>query len=383
MPYLSGTDVERIKQARNCVVGQLAERAERFPAFGPVYPWTLVNRAQSYVFDLPPESLRRIRLHTDAMNGTLGAYEYQHSPFLDGATYCRDTGYLFLGEGVPMDKWAREYDLPGMEEIKFGVQYEGLTVGNLTGPRQQNICNLYRLLNGKEDRLIFLEIGAGYGSFALDARRILPDCAYVIVDLPETLLYSAAYLSAHRPDLRAYVYAPGDDPAEVLANPDSFDLAFIPNYLAPAIEALPHIDIGFNSISFPEMAEETVRQYLSLVAPKLRRFFMSVNYRQPADVKHIGVDNLLAERFHLFPAPEDYRSQLDLSDAEYDDHNFRPTFICGTDACPPLGAVELRCVSAAFGHMKLRNFGGRAALERMGGRRKPAGLRRLLQKFGG
>ncbi|MDO9099309.1 MAG: putative sugar O-methyltransferase, partial [Caldisericota bacterium] len=299
MPFLNGTDVDRIEQARNHVVAQITERIDRFPAFCPVFPWTLVNRAQSYIFDLPPESLRRIRLHADAMNGILGASEYLR--IADGATFCKDTGYLFLGEGVPIDKWAREYDLPGMEDVKFGVQYKDLIVGSMTGQRQQNICNLYRMIGDEAERLIFVEIGAGYGSFALDMRRILPDCAYVIVDLPETLLYSAAYLSAHRPDLRAYIYAPGDDPGAVLAHPDSFDLAFIPNYRASMIDALPHIDIGFNSVSFPEMTEEAVRQYLTLIAPKLRRFFMSVNYRQPADVKHRGVDNLLAERFRLFP----------------------------------------------------------------------------------
>jgi|GEM_PF-4674191 len=182
MPFLNGADVDRIEQARNHVVAQIAERNDRFPEFCPVFPWTLVNRAQSYVFDLPSESLRRIRLHADAMNGMLGAGEYLR--IADGATFCKDTGYLFLGEGVPIDKWAREYDLPGMEDVKFGVQYKDLIVGTMTGHRQQNICNLYRMLGSETERLIFVEIGAGYGSFALDMRRILPDCAYVIVDLP-------------------------------------------------------------------------------------------------------------------------------------------------------------------------------------------------------
>jgi hypothetical protein len=391
MPLLSGTDaVKRIEQARNIIIRQLAERDAQFPEFGPVFPWTLVNRAQSYVFDLPAEALRRVRLHADAMNGTLGSYEYLHYPTLNGEIFCRDTGYLFLGEDVPVDMWAREYDLPGMEELKFGVQYKGLTVGSLTGPRQQNICNLYRLMKASpkpEQRLVFVEIGAGYGSFALDARRVLPDCTYVIVDLPETILYSASYLSAHRPDLRAYVYAPGDDITTVLKNVEEYDLAFIPNYRASAIEALPYIDIGFNAISFPEMAQETVEQYLGLIAPKLRRFFISVNYRQPADIRHAGIDNLLSKRFQLFPTPHDYRSQLKISDTAYDDHNFRPTFIGVTEACLPLGDVELRCVSTTFGHVKIRNLAGHAVLskDRIENNDKgPAAvLRKLLRKVAG
>jgi hypothetical protein len=384
MPFLAGVDVDRIEQARKHILAQISERNDRFPTFGPVFPWTLVNRAQSYVFELPAESLRRIRLHADAMNGIRGSEEYLR--LADAETFCRETAYLFLGEGVPMDKWAREYDLPGMEDLKFGVQYKGLVVGSMTGQRQQNICNLYRVLDGDTARMVFVEVGAGYGSFALDMRQILPDSAYVIVDLPETLFYSSVYLSAHRPDLRTYVYAPGDDPAGVLAQPDSFDLAFIPNYRATAIDALPHIDIGFNSVSFPEMPEAAVRQYLKLIAPKLRRFFMSVNYRQPADTRHVGVDNLLAEQFRLYPKPEDYRTQLGLSDAQYDHHNFRPTFIGITDACPPLNDFELRSFDPVWGHLRIRKSGDQATIEDMKAAatapKKPTVLKRLLRHMG-
>lgn len=113
---------------------------------------------------------------------------------------------------------------------------------------------------------------------------------------------------------------------------------------------------------------------------------MSVNYRQPADVKHSGVDNLLAERFRLFPTPEDYRVQMGLSEDDYNHHNFRPTFIGVTDACPPLKDFELHWVHPTWGHIKIRKSGDRATLDEVKGiRPKPAPnmFQRLLHRFGG
>jgi hypothetical protein len=262
---------------------------------------------------------------------------------------------------VPSELWAREPDIPGKEEIKLGCNFRGLTINAATVIRQQNICNLYRLLKAStapSGRSVFLEIGAGYGSFALDALRMLGDCCYVIVDIPETLIYSAVYLSVHRPDLRVYTYSPGDDLDAVLADITAFDIAFIPNYRAEALDALPYIDIGFNALSFPEMDNETARKYLSIVAPKLRRFFLSVNYcvgfARPTSA---GTDELLAERFDVFPSRADYIQWVG-SEAAYRNHEFRPTIVGVTPSCTPMGDVELRGVGREMGRLMVRKIDG-------------------------
>ncbi len=350
---------------------EVAERDAQFPAYAPVYPWNLVTKAHSYIFDLPAKALRQIRLHADTINGTLGSNYYISFPRINGAAAVDANGYLFCGEGVPSGAWAREHDIPGMEDLRFGFEYKGLTLCDLTVARQQNVCNLYRLLKAspkRSDRFVFVEIGAGYGSFALDALGVLGDCAYIIADLPETLVYSAAYLITHCPDLRAYVYAPGDDVA-ALAKVGDYDLAFIPNYRAHAIGYLPHVDIGFNAISFPEMGPTSTKEYIGLIVPKLRRFFMSVNQRyfNQADADPVvGVDAILAEQMHLFPSLREYDAQLGISEADHDNRNFWPTLIGTTEACAPIHDVELRCVSPTFGRARIRgaSLTGDAVIER-------------------
>jgi hypothetical protein len=355
MPILAASDcTERIEEVRRAVVAQIQERNSRFPDKKPVFPWTLVTAAYSYLYELPAKSLRQIRLHADTINGTLAAYYYLNFPQIDGEGAVESNGYTFLAEGAPMNVWAREYDIPGMPDLRLGYEYKGLTICDITVPRQQNVCNLYRLLQASPalpGRRVFVEIGAGYGSFALDATQALGDCAYVIVDLPETILYSAIYLGIHRPDARIYLYAPGDDIAAELAKIDAYDLAFVPNYQATALECLPHVDVGFNAVSFPEMGQSNTREYVSLIAPKLRRFFMSINhcyFRQDDADPLIGVNDILAERMNVFPQLRDYREQLGISDANLHDISFWPTLVGFTDQCVPISGVELRCVSRVF-----------------------------------
>ena len=56
-----------------------------------------------------------------------------------------------------------------------------------------------------------LEIGGGYGGFAHHFKRVIPQSTYVIVDLPETLLFSATYLRLMNPDKRVHIYDPEDN----------------------------------------------------------------------------------------------------------------------------------------------------------------------------
>ncbi len=46
---------------------------------------------------------------------------------------------------------------------------------------------------------IIVELGAGYGRLAYVARRLMPDCTYVILDLPEALMCSSSWLSRALP----------------------------------------------------------------------------------------------------------------------------------------------------------------------------------------
>jgi putative sugar O-methyltransferase len=53
----------------------------------------------------------------------------------------------------------------------------------------------WRLYKGSSQPRLILELGAGYGRLAYVFRKALPDCTYVIVDLPEALTCSSYWLT--------------------------------------------------------------------------------------------------------------------------------------------------------------------------------------------
>jgi hypothetical protein len=312
--------------------------------------------------------LRQIRLHADTINGTLGANYYLNVSQWSAEESAAQSGYIFLGEDVPVALWPSEMPIAGLEDVEYGYKYRDKIVCDVTVLRQQSLGNIYRLLKAspaQTDRFVFVEIGAGYGAFALDMMRMIGNAAYVVVDLPETLIFSACYLATHLKNVRIYVYVPGEDPATWLANTAAYDLALIPNYRAEAIAGLPYVDIAYNSVSFPEMGPTNARSYLQMIAPRLRRFMMSVNdrhFRQGRGTPTSpSVDDVLAEQFTLFPKPSEYDQQLGLTDADHFDMNFRPTLIGTTDRCLPVAGAEIRCATLNFGHVLVRGASLRSA----------------------
>jgi hypothetical protein len=109
--------------------------------------------------------------------------------------------------------------------------------------RQQTICNLCRLLKSAPAlprRFLFVEVGAGYGSFALARSTCCGTRPTFIVDLPETLTFWGGLPADLEPGRWAYVYAPGDDLDAKLARVNENDIAFVPNYRASALGHLSH-----------------------------------------------------------------------------------------------------------------------------------------------
>jgi len=107
-------------------------------------------------------------------------------------------------------------------------------------------------------RYVVVEIGGGFGGIAYILKRALPDLHYVIVDLPSSLAFSAAYLSATRPDARIAFF---DGRSEPDLDKD-YDFLFVPHYAwADLIDLLPRADLGLNTLSFAEMTEAQVDGY--------------------------------------------------------------------------------------------------------------------------
>ena len=134
----------------------------------------------------------------------------------------------------------------------------------------------------------YLEIGAGYGSFAAILHRKFGFSRMVFVDLPEGLLQTAYYLKKSFPDLILVFDAVGFEDLDqnatcaVFLTPDA-DLSEI------------NFDLVVNARSFSEMRQIDIDRYFSVInAASVGSIFLNLNrYR-----KQTSGDDLW---FHRFP----------------------------------------------------------------------------------
>ena len=123
----------------------------------------------------------------------------------------------------------------------------------------------------KDDRVVFCELGAGYGRLADVVLSAMPNASYFIFDLPESLLLSQHYLTERHPDAKAALYP---ESAEVLGSEEalrSYRLVFA---LPHMMSRLPSgaVDVFANIYSFMEMGREQIEEYFRCIdhlAPKI------------------------------------------------------------------------------------------------------------------
>ncbi|MEZ5958377.1 MAG: putative sugar O-methyltransferase [Hyphomonadaceae bacterium] len=346
------SNVFRIEAARAAILSQIAERDRDHPADTPMFPWNLAVRAMSYVLSLPAEQLCSIRLHCDIFLGThTGQTLFMNSDPSKG--WVADH-WRWLGEGVDPALWALEPVIPALGQ-SIGLQLPEGVVNDVTVDIQRYLCNLIRL--GLRDDQHVVEIGAGYGGLAhavLRARRV----RYTIIDLPETLIYSAAFLLHHFPEKRAYIYQPGDEPSAA----NAADLVFLPNYRA---DWLVPCDVAVNTVSFPEMSRHALRAYIALLAERLapQGYLMSVNYNGDRG-DGLGVPEFIAEGLDAAPTVAQLKADLSLSDSEYAHILCRPTIVAGRkgeDWIQRLHGVELRDITLS--RRLITKFGSKNRVE--------------------
>ncbi len=114
-----------------------------------------------------------------------------------------------------------------------------------------------------------LEIGAGYGALAYYIQRAVPGVRYTVLDIPESLVYSAVYLS--------------------VLNPDAATI-FLPNYEFPAlVQDNQQFDLVINTLSMTEMSEQQVRTYCEGIKTLIGA--SGVFFEQNQDGRHVGLLN--------------------------------------------------------------------------------------------
>jgi putative sugar O-methyltransferase len=107
---------------------------------------------------------------------------------------------------------------------------------------------------------IIVELGAGYGRLAYVCRRMMPECTYVILDLPEALICAQSWLSRVLPD-EVVTYRVGRDWQSIdrarLAGGKVF--LFLPHKIESIVDDIA--DVFVNIYSFAEMPRTVIENY--------------------------------------------------------------------------------------------------------------------------
>jgi len=314
---------DKIENLKRNVTQMLLERNEQTrKADGqPLSPiWSEALSVLDYAINLSPKNFLNIRFHTDLFTGEpICMYWHPHPP-IDPEKYAGAFGYRFLTEDIPEAYWVSEPEVPG-SSIPLGINYRGKIINQPTIRYQRCISNLY--LAGilpqfleKEGNSIILEVGGGHGGLAHALGSILTGkSTYIIIDLPEMLLFSGGYLIVNNPQKNIYLYEKSTFTPEFLKEEiHDYDYVLIPNYVVKDLYALDEINLMANLLSFPEMTREQVDEYLQLGHSKLSGYLCSDNMdKHPYNNQLAGdtITTILESRFHLFPPPQLYEGQFE------------------------------------------------------------------------
>jgi Tetratricopeptide repeat len=135
--------------------------------------------------------------------------------------------------------------------------------------------------------LAIVEIGGGFGGLAYLLQQLLPNSHYVIVDLPESLAFSAAYLGTLRGGRNVAVVDAAM--AEALRRGEASargrlaepGVTLVPNHHVDALATSGlRADLGVNTISLDEMAPPQIDGYARVMAEMLAdgAVFFEVNH---------------------------------------------------------------------------------------------------------
>jgi putative sugar O-methyltransferase len=279
------------EHVRDLVLRMMDEAA----GYQPSSYWQQEIAGFDYMFDASPLVVAKLREHEYHLTG-LRSYEYrQHH-----ADYARrfasklrqlrevDTSSLFVPESEALGGFGHHIDgqLVNLDTLRFyecriALDRAGVIEG-LRGPRRHRV----------------LEIGAGWGGFAHQLKTLFPNITYTIVDLPQTLLFSATYLKATFPDARVRIY--GEVPAESLFDDlDHTDFLFLPAHAFGRLP-IPPADLAVNLASFQEMTTEHVRGYVNKLADSGCRQVYSMNRDRSRYNEELStVTELLESRYRV------------------------------------------------------------------------------------
>ena len=220
-----------------------------------------------------------------------------------------------------------------------------------------------------------LEIGGGYGGLAHGlGNRVTANATYVVLDLPEMLLFSGGYLIANNPDKKIYVYDPETfTPEFVREGIKQFDYALLPNYKVSELAALRDLKLVINMQSFQEMTPAQIREYLTFAAEQLDGFLYSDNvdcHPYNDELKGSSVSQELFEKFLILPPPVFYDGRPTAGQPWYYRAYLGVPRVPGRQFPPLPATAKMRVISGGepmaleFGGMDLSTLSDNSSAER-------------------
>ena len=132
----------------------------------------------------------------------------------------------------------------------------------------QKFCNI------PDGKFNILEIGAGYGALARTLKLSFPQSSYVIIDIPESLYFSAAFLRLNFPDSKSCFVSS----LSCLSGPvNDFDFVFVPTLLADQLLG-NDFELFCNTASFGEMKNSVIHYWMDFVQNRVAvKYFFGLN----------------------------------------------------------------------------------------------------------
>lgn len=268
--------LRRIEQSLAALRRVIERRGDYPAALRPTGSWgkSRFLDAARLVSEGQPETLNRLLWYTTAFTGVRPVLWAKRSGLsltdpipADHRRIGRENVHNFgdvIAEFESIRRAAPDLILPPVPPIlgQTGIWHEGYILNPTNCRYYAQLVSLY-LVGALPEQGTLVEIGGGYGGLAYLIRKARPNLRYIAIDLPESLLFAAAYLAGALPDQEAQIIA---SPADV------FDAGLIlcPNDFAPALfDAVPRIDAAINFASFGEMGEAAVDYYAGMLGARL------------------------------------------------------------------------------------------------------------------
>lgn len=273
--------------------------------------WTDAWVFLKYIIDLNDSDTELIGLHSSFLGGQQPFTYWHPNPNIEPARTAEVVAYMRYTENIG-DKFCISAPIMEGSPRQHGIIFNDKIINSDIVRFQSAISNLFTIgifdILKKENHLVICEVGSGFGGLAFHISKIFEKSTYLLVDIPETLFMAGAYLIVNDPAAKIYIYDENEFSKEFFANNHRmYDYMLIPDFALPDLEG-GGIDLFINMLSFQEMTEEVIDDYVRFAYNHCKGFLYSDNWSKHPYNKQIktSVEDIICKYFDVFPSIDVY-----------------------------------------------------------------------------